>query len=277
MAVVINESNVAMEHYGEHVGRQRLITKARIPGTGILLDRLTLNAKSSAPIIVPRNSIAWFHILHGEVEFSSQDETRQLSNSNVVFLAPGISGTMGSMDKATVLYVEVPAATRFDKDLATRAPSTTVLDWTREPLLDSKFDSRKRIYLATPKLFGTRAIKAEMIIYPPDTSGSKHRHEEAEHFKYVLKGKGTGYADDDPHSLRSGDVVYHPAGEWHYSKTEGHQEVAFIEFFVPGVFKTVWASERVCTWMPSGTTIAGGIPAREIAQHSGKQGTPVDV
>jgi quercetin dioxygenase-like cupin family protein len=277
MAVVFNEAEIRPERCGERAARQRLITAARIPGTGILLDRFVLETGSSVPVAVPAGSIAWFHVLEGEIEFARPQTEWRLDQAHAAFLAPGSTGTIAAAARAVVLYVEVPSADRFDRDLARHAPPSRVLDWTREPLLDSKFDSRKRIYLATPKLFGTSAIKAEMIIYPPGTSGSKHRHEGAEHFKYVLKGRGTGYADDDPHSLRAGDVVYHPAGEWHYSRTEGDEDVAFIEFFVPGVFKTVWASERVCTWVPTGKTITGATPAREIAQHSGAQGTPADV
>ena len=37
-------------------------------------------------------------------------------------------------------------------------------------MLDSEYDARKRIYLVTPNLFGTKAVKGEMIIYPPGTA-----------------------------------------------------------------------------------------------------------
>jgi hypothetical protein len=43
----------------------------------------------------------------------------------------------------------------------------------------------------------------------------------------------------------------------------------FVEFFVPGEYKTIWApGEAVCTWLPSGRDILGRKPAREIAAHS---------
>lgn len=181
-------------------------------------------------------------------------------------------------DEDTVLlYVEIPDVGRVDSDFSAASVRSNVLDWTREPVLDSKHDARKRIYMATPKLFGTRAIKCEMIVYPPNTSGSNHRHEGAEHFKYVLQGKATGYADDVPHSLKKGDVVYHPAGEWHYSLTESDEQVTFIEFFVPGQFTTIWATDRVCSWGPTGKNVRGEKPVREIAFHSSDQAAPDDV
>jgi len=275
MAVVVNESEIAPESHGTHVSRQRLITEARIPGTNILLDRLTFAAGASSPVSVSAGSIAWFHVLEGEITLALGGETHTLSRATATFLAPGASGALSADAPAAMLYVEVPDASRFDAALSGNAPPSRVIDWMREPLLDSKYDSRKRIYLATHTLFGTSAIKAEMIIYPPGTSGSKHRHEGAEHFKYVLKGKGTGYADDTTHSLRAGDMVYHPAGEWHFSKTEGGENVEFIEFFVPGTFETIWESERICTWLPTGKSITGDKPVREIAAHAGS--TPADV
>jgi len=44
----------------------------------------------------------------------------------------------------------------------------------------------------TPKLFGTKAVKGEMIIYPPGMAAANHHHVGAEHFMYVLRGRGTG-------------------------------------------------------------------------------------
>lgn len=277
MAVVFNEHDVAPEPHGIRAKRQRLITAAGVPGTRVLLDRWTLAPGGEVPVQVPATGAAWFHVLEGEADFTWPDGAERLGDAHAAFLAAGSQARLASQAGATVLYVEVPDAAQYGVDENATVPATRVIDWKREPLLDSKHDSRKRIYMATPKLFGTRAMKCEMILYPPNTSGSKHRHEGAEHFKYVLAGSGTGYADDAPHSLEAGDVVYHPAGEWHYSLTGAGENVRFIEFFVPGVFQTVWASEQICAWLPSGKAIDGGRPVRDIAAHAGNEGTPGDV
>jgi hypothetical protein len=52
----------------------------------------------------------------------------------------------------------------------------------------------------TPKLAGTKAIKGEMIIYPPGTAAANHHHEGAEHFMYVLRGRSCnqGVAGSNP-------------------------------------------------------------------------------
>ncbi len=83
-------------------------------------------------------------------------------------------------------------------------------------MLNSEHDARKRIYLVTPKLFGTKAVKGEMIIYPPGTAAANHHHEGAEHFMYVLRGRGTVYANEKPFPVRKGDVIYYPDRERHY-------------------------------------------------------------
>jgi quercetin dioxygenase-like cupin family protein len=139
----------------------------------------------------------------------------------------------------------------------------------REPVLDSEHDARKRIYLVTPKLFGTRAIKGEMIIYPPGTEASNHHHEGAEHFMYVTAGRGTAWANEKPLPVKQGDLIYYGDRERHYLRSEGDEDMVFVEFFVPGEYKTIWApGAAVCTWRPTGCDIAGRKPAREIAAHS---------
>jgi quercetin dioxygenase-like cupin family protein len=279
MAVHFNESSVAADPIGNNVKRQRLLTAARVKNTNILLDRLTLGHGGVTEISVPAENLAWFYMLEGESTLKYPGGKQGLTGVHTGFLPPRFNGTLASAGSAALLYVEVPNAARFDAGLAATTPQFRTVDWTREPVLKSEHDARKRIYVATPKLFGTKAIKAEMIFYPPGTSGSNHYHDGAEHCKYVLKGRGTGYTNESPHALRAGDLVYHPDLERHYSVTEGNEDMVFIEFFVPEACKTVWVDEnRVCAWLPSGQDIQGGKPVREIKAHSSAElASPQDV
>jgi quercetin dioxygenase-like cupin family protein len=169
-------------------------------------------------------------------------------------------------------------AARFDPQMKTTPPQMRIVDWTQEPVLDSEHDARKRIYMVTPKLFGTHAIKGEMIIYPAGTKAANHHHEGAEHFMYVLKGSGTAWANEEPFSVRKGDLIWYADRERHFLKSDDAAEMRFVEFFVPGVFKTTWApGASVCTWTPTGRNIAGGTAARAIAHHRADEGTPQDV
>ena len=278
MAVTFNESTVAATALSPGVARLRLLTEARVPGTKVFLDRLELAAGTAFEMCVSSEDLGWLQILEGGGSLRRADATDELTDSNIVFLPPGFRGTLSSADGVVLLYAEVPRAARFDARLAQNPPQFRVIDWKHEPVLDSRHDARKRIYLATPKLFDTRAIKGEMIIYPPGTRGSSHHHEGAEHFMYVLKGRGTAYANEQPIQVSQGDLIYYHERERHYLRSEGAQDMAFVEFFVPGEYRTVWADGApACAWTPTGRDIRGDEPAREIQSHSSAAAIPQDV
>ena len=269
MAVVFNESTIAAKTIADNVRRQRLLTDARVKGTNILLDRLTLAPGAAVELEVTAANLAWFQILEGETTLRHAGGKERLTAAHIVFLPPGFKGTLNSPPGAALLYAEVPDAGRFDADFAGNPPRFHIIDWTREPVLDSEHDARKRIYVVTPRLFGTKAIKGEMIIYPAGTEASNHHHEGAEHFMYVLKGRGTAYANENPFPVKKGDVIHYDDRERHYLRSEGSEDMVFVEFFVPGEYKTIWApGAAVCTWLPSGRNILGEKPVREIKAHS---------
>jgi mannose-6-phosphate isomerase-like protein (cupin superfamily) len=269
MAIVISEGGVGAEPLGSGVERQRLLTQERVKDTRVLLDRRTLAPGAAAELRVPAESLAWFQVLEGEVTLRHAGEEVRLSPAHIAFLPPRFGGTLATRAGAALLHAEVPDAARFDPTLSRNPPPLRVVDWTREPVLDSKHDQRKRIYVVTPKLFGTTAIKGEMIIYPPGTAAPNHHHEGAEHFMYFTQGRGTAWANESPFAVKKGDLVYYSDRERHYLRSEGGEDMVFVEFFVPGQYKTIWApGAAVCTWLPTGRDIKGREPAREIAAHS---------
>jgi quercetin dioxygenase-like cupin family protein len=275
--VTFNESSVWPEVLATGIERQRLLTQSRVPGTRILLDRMKLAPAASTTLEVGARDLAWLQMLAGEALLTHGGAKVALGSTHIVFLPAGFSGTLATKAGAVFLYAQVPDAARFDSD-AEAEPQFRVVDWTREPVLDSEHDARKRIYVVTPKLFGTKAIKGEMIIYPPGTQASNHHHEGAEHFMYVLEGRGTAYANEKPIALRKGDLIHYDDRERHYLRSEGDEDMVFVEFFVPGVYKTVWAEGApICTWSPTGRNIRGEKPVREIAGHSSASATPQDV
>ena len=279
MALTINESTITPEPIAAGVTRQRLLTEQHTVGGKVLLDRVTIAASTQHGLNIAAGDLAWIQILEGEATLNHNNTVDQLSNAHIVFLPPGFSGTLATSDGVTLVYATVPNAARFDAAFTQNPPPFCIVDWTREPMLDSEHDARKRIYVATPKLFGTKAIKGEMIIYPPGTEASNHHHEGAEHFMYVLKGRGTAYANESPIAVRKGDLIYYGDRERHYLRSEGDTEMAFVEFFVPGEYKTIWApGAPVCTWTPTGKSLSGAKPVRDIAKHSSADvASPADV
>jgi mannose-6-phosphate isomerase-like protein (cupin superfamily) len=278
MAITFNEQDLENETLAKGVSRKRLLTDERVAGARVRLDRIELAAGASFEAGVRGADLAWFQILEGRATLSHEDRILDLGATHIVFLPPGFRGTLRATEGATLLYAEVPDARRFDSKFDPAALSLGVVDWMREPVLDSQYDARKRIYVATPKLFGTRAIKGEMIVYPPGTQAANHHHEGAEHFMYVLQGRGTAFANEQPIPVRKGDLIYYGERERHYLKSEGETDMVFVEFFVPGEYTTVWAEGApVCTWMPTGRDLRGEKPAREIQGHSSASAVPADV
>ncbi|MGH8702691.1 MAG: cupin domain-containing protein [Burkholderiales bacterium] len=269
MAIVVNERDVATEPFGIKVTRQCLLTEERVRGSHVRLDRWTLAPGAAAQLEVPAGNLAWFQMLEGETAFAHARGEEQLTSAHIAFLPPRFRGTLASRAGAALLYAEVPDASRFDPEFSRNPPRLRVVDWMREPVLASQHDARKRIYVVTPKLFGTTAIKGEMIIYPPGTEASNHHHEGAEHFMYVTKGRGTAWGNESPFPVRKGDLIHYADRERHYLRCEGDEDMAFVEFFVPGEYQTIWApGAPVCTWLPTGRDIQGRKPVREIAAHS---------
>ncbi len=249
-----------------------------MPGTTILLDRITLTAGGDIFLKVPPSGVAWLQVLEGEVELVHGGRREALGEAHLAFLPPDASANLRSRAGGAVLYGEIPQAAKLDPSFTRNIPFR-LSDWTREPVLDSEHDARKRIYLVTPGLFGTKAVKGELIIYPPGTAAANHHHEGAEHFMYVLRGRGTVYANEKPFPIKAGDVIYYPDRERHYLKAARDEELVFAEFFAPAEFKTIWVNENeVCTWHPTGRDIRGRAPIREIKAHSSAQvENPADV
>ena len=269
MALTINESTITPEPIATGVTRQRLLTEQHTSGGKVLLDRVNIAASARHTLTIAMGDLAWIQILEGEATLTHGNAAESLNHAHIVFLPPGFCGTLATTDGASLIHATVPNAARFDAAFTQSPPQLKIVDWTREPMLDSEHDARKRIYVATPKLFGTKAIKGEMIIYPPGTEASNHHHEGAEHFMYVLKGRGTAYANESPIPVRKGDLIYYGDRERHYLRSEGDTEMAFVEFFVPGEYKTIWVpGAPVCTWTPTGKSLSGAKPVREIAKHS---------
>lgn len=269
MAITFNERAVDAQSFGVNAYRQRLLTDARVKGTNVLLDRWTLGPGAVIELGIAARDLAWFQLLEGEAMLASAASSQLLTAAHVAFLPPGFRGTLAAHHDAVVLYAEAPDAARFDPDLVANPPRLRIVDWTHEPVLDSEHDARKRIYIVTPRLFGTKAIKGEIIIYPAGTEAANHHHEGAEHFMYVLAGSGTAWANERPFHVKKGDLICYGDRERHYLKSDPREEMRFVEYFVPGEYRTIWApGAAVCTWTPTGRDIRGGKPAREIARHS---------
>ena len=222
----------------------------------------TLEAGDEWSVDAPVEGLLWFQLLSGSVR---EDSGETFSTDHVVMLARGGSVRVTASESTSVFVAEVPRAVDYDPGLEV---SRVVHDWSREPVLDSEHDARQRIYLASPKLWGTSAVKGEMIIYPPGASGAAHHHEGAEHFQYILRGAGTAETPIGRMEFQAGDLIYNFENEIHSFENNHGEDMVFIEFFVPGDSRTVWVpGADACAWNPTGLDIRGRHPVREVRGH----------
>jgi len=270
MAIHFNESTVAASVSADGVLRQRLLDQARVPGILFTLDRLTFPPHGHMALGIAPGELAWFQMLSGSASLSTAGLDVTLAASHIGLLPPGFSGSLESETGATLLLARVPDAEKLDPALRTDPPPFRVVDWQDEPMLKSELDARKRIYIVTPKMFGVRAIRGEMIIYPPNTECPVHHHEGGAHFMYFLAGQGVCCAGaDQAMQVRAGDVVYYFDREPHWVKGGSAGDMIFSEFFVPSAVATVWADpSQVCTWLPMGVNHRGRVPSRTIEKHA---------
>jgi quercetin dioxygenase-like cupin family protein len=270
MAIHFNESSVKATVAADGVACQPLLNKQRAPEVLFDLDRLTISPGAHKTLRVAPGDLAWFQMLGGAATLSSEGRTTSLSANHIGLLPPGFNGSITTDSGATLLLASVPNAETLDASIKTTPPPFRVIDWQEEPLLQSEHDARKRIYIVTPKMFGTRAIRGEMIIYPPHTECPVHHHRGGAHFMYFLTGQGTCYAGaDQVMQVRTGDIVFYHDLEPHWVKGGATSDLIFSEFFVPSAVETVWDDpSKVCTWLPTGVNRRGGRPSRIVERHA---------
>ena len=277
MPVISNQDDVSAEVFSGGVRRQRLIDSNRVENSVCLFDRLTVEPGGGLAFCVPRSGVAWGQILQGKVTFGKKgQDDHSLSASSAAFFPPGFEGSLHSSSGAVLIVLSIPDAARLDPLISQGMCDVCCIDLNAEPVLESEHDDRTRIYVATRKLFGTTALSGELVAFPPGVTSSNHHHRGAEHFQYILQGKGIVYLDEQPTRIRAGDLIYKYDLERHYCENDGDEEMAFVEFFVPGEFETVWVNpEQRCAWSPTGRNARGEAPTRNIATHT-SDGTVYD-
>jgi quercetin dioxygenase-like cupin family protein len=270
MAIHFNQSTIAPNVTADGVASQQLLNKQRVPDILFELDRLTISPGGHKALSIAPSELAWFQMIDGTATMQTAGRKLPVTANHIGLLPPGFVGTLVSDAGAILLLALVPDVERLDPSIRTDPPPFRVIDWQDEPLLQSERDARKRIYIVTPKMFGTRAIRGEMIIYPPGTECPVHHHQGGAHFMFFLAGRGVCYAGaDQAIAVRPGDIVYYHNREPHWVKGVTEGDLIFSEFFVPSAVATVWADpSKVCTWIPTGVNHRGSKPSRIIEKHA---------
>lgn len=262
MAFIVRRGDNSFSEPAPGVRRRGVIDPGFLPDDRLRVKVLEMADGAAWTVVAEQRSLVWLQVLSGTVDVDGESRDRGW----IVMGTCGREFPLEAVGPAVVLVCHVPNAADYDPAL-TRGIRSDV-EWTREPVLSSEHDTRQRIYLASPSLWGTDAVKGEMIIYPPGSSGAAHHHEGAEHFQFMLSGTLVADLAGTEHELRAGDLLYNLEHEVHAFRNDSEDEAVFVEFFVPGQNTTVWVpGANACAWNPTGQDIEGRVPVRDIPSH----------
>ncbi|NNE83514.1 MAG: cupin domain-containing protein [Alphaproteobacteria bacterium] len=267
MPIIVRGAEVAAEAVGAGVTVKSLLSPENTGSDNVLLNLMTFEKGAGFNLDLDGDAFGWLQVLEGSGTLSGYGE--ELVPNGVTYMPLGYSGSFNAaVDGTQLLVATVPDAARFDPDVADTPKELRTTDWSHEPVLQSEHDARTRIYMATRTLTGTGAYRGEMIRYPVGTEAPAHHHEGAEHFQYILSGGGTAILGGETCELSAGDVLYNYEHEVHSFVNNSDAELVFVEFFVPGSCKTIWApGANPCAWLPTDADIMGRPPSRDISYH----------
>lgn len=277
MPFIVRADERITEEIAPGISREWILTPDRLPDGRLSVEVLSMRAGTDVDVTTAGSELAWLQVLTGETLMAAHgidaddigtggSAAQPADHFIVTMLARGSGTRITAVSDATVLLCRAPHAQDYDAHLPPHAVRR--VDWSTEPVLNSEHDTRQRIYLASTGLWGTEAVKGEMIIYPPGASGAAHHHEGAEHFQFMVSGSGTAVLAGEEVQLHTGDLLYNLENELHSFYNGTDADMVFVEFFVPGESRTVWPPEvNVCGWQPTGTDIKGRAAARELSYH----------
>lgn len=275
MTLLIKGRTIAEHEVRKGVSRKLLLNRHETGDSRLEINKYIVDSEAEIELNLEKDSLSWFHALTEGIKIDSVTLDKQsllvLKGDNKTVIQNSGSSI------AEILLCTVPKVSRFLGAGEAIPFKTHSVDWSVEPVLLSEFDSRKRIYLASPGLWqGLSCVKGEMIIYPRGGTAPLHHHENAEHFQYIMEGTGTVTFDNSEHIVEKGDILYFFENEVHAFENKDADEFVFAEFFVPGSYKTIWAKDaNVCTWLPTGKDLRGRKAARHIEKHVAGEGTDI--
>ena len=267
MTLLIRGTEIANLHLSDGISERLLLNRHETGDSRLEIKKFSLDMSTNFELTFEQNSLNWLHALTPGlmVDFNNFDmQSLRVFNGGKKIVIENVGNA-----EAELLFCAVPGVSRFLSKSEHIPFDNHLVDWSVEPVLLSEFDSRKRIYLASPGLWqGLSCVKGEMIIYPQGGSAPLHHHEGAEHFQYIMEGSGTVTFNETEHVVEKGDILYFFEKELHSFINKEPEDFVFAEFFVPGSYDTIWQKDtNICTWLPTGKDINGKKASRHIEKH----------
>ena len=141
MPKVIKYSEVLSEVIGPGVSTKKLLHEKSLPDKRMTLEVLNMDANSEFVIDNSETSVSWVQILEGETNIDQHSLTKE----HLVFFPLHFSSKIKAKSNSKIVYVSIPNAKSFDESLEfNEQKSMQIINWFKEPVLNSEFDNRKR-------------------------------------------------------------------------------------------------------------------------------------
>ncbi|MED1795918.1 MULTISPECIES: cupin domain-containing protein [Brevibacillus] len=99
---------------------------------------------------------------------------------------------------------------------------------------------------------GAKVTFGEVILLP-EQGHDRHNHPDAEEILYVLSGEGQQMiGDEEPFSVKAGDVIYIPQAVFHSTYNTGWEPLRLLAFYNPG------GAEKGLTTLPDFKEVPAG-------------------
>lgn len=263
MAIIVSEKNVKKNQISDKSFKKIIFDQLNLPTTDIIFEKYVMSRDDLINLKAEADQCVWLMLLEGSAE-SSIDS---IKGGSTLFLPPQKVLDLQPNDHCIFLKLTVNNFKKHSKDKGTNL-ETVHYDYLKEPVLNSEHDKRTRVYLASKELIKNSAFVSEIVTFPSQVKSSNHCHYDVEHFQFLLQGEGIVFLDNTPVKITKGDFVYKLDGEYHHVHNTGEDPLIFVEFFIPGIWETIWSDEsKRCAWNPTGQNSLGTEPTRDIKSH----------
>jgi quercetin dioxygenase-like cupin family protein len=189
---------------------------------------------------VPRGSDQYLFVLDGAAEFEGSGGTKAaMGRRGFAIVEEGKSYTLtgSGPGEAQVLSVTVPPA-GGGAGLAGFSGGCKVASADALPVFEVPEQKKRRIFLATKDTVGSERGHAMIVEYVADTVTPRHHHPNAESMFVLLEGRLRFLVNGEEHILAPGQATHFPMNDSHALRSADGQGLNFLEFHVPGVFRT---------------------------------------
>lgn len=194
---------------------------------------------------VPIGSDQYFYSFFGAVNIKYAEKGYEMPQDTFSVIQEGNSYSITNIGSSTAELISVIAPPK-DSPNVVKLPGFTgglkVSPKASQAVLEVPEQKKKRIFFAGKESAKTERAHAMIVEYEPETFTGMHMHPNAESMFIMLSGKNKFTVNGQDVVIGRGEATIFPMTDRHglcVADTNGHENVSFLEFHLPGAFTTV--------------------------------------